>query len=60
MNATVSDLVEAIGEQTVELRLLRRELSDLQVESNLKDQEINALKEALDKIEEKETKKKEK
>ena len=60
MNATVSDLVEAIGEQTVELRLLRRELSDLQVASNLKDQEINALKEALDKIEEKETKKKEK
>ena len=45
MNATVDDLVSTIGEQTVELRLLRNALSELQVASNLKDQELTKVKE---------------
>ena len=56
MNATVNDLVATIGEQTVELRLLRQQLSDLQIASNLKDQEITKLTEAEAKVKEKKEK----
>ncbi len=44
MDATVDDLVGTIGEQTVELKLMRKAYRDLQIESNLKDQEITKLK----------------
>ena len=33
MNATVDDLVSTIGEQTVELRLLRQQVSALTIEN---------------------------
>ena len=44
MDATVNDLVATIGEQTVELRLLRQALASAQEASNLKEQEMNSLK----------------
>ena len=46
MDATVNDLVSTIGEQTVELKLLRRAYQDLQVAYNEQNQELTKLTEA--------------
>ncbi|MEK0326867.1 MAG: hypothetical protein QQN63_14310 [Nitrosopumilus sp.] len=51
MNATVDDLVSTIGEQTVELRLLRNALSELQLELSKVKEEFNACKTKNDKKE---------
>ncbi len=51
MDATINDLVATIGEQTVELRLLRQALSDAAIASNLKDQKITELNEKIESVE---------
>ena len=51
MNATVDDLVSTIGEQTVELRLLRNALGELQLELAKVKEEFDACKTKNDKKE---------
>ena len=60
MNATVDDLVATIGEQTIEIRLLKKQVLEFQQSSNLKDQEIIKLSVELDIFKEKKDNKKEK
>ena len=45
MNATVEDLLSTIGEQTVELRLLRQQVNALTINNNELNQELTKLKE---------------
>ncbi len=60
MNATVDDLVATIGEQTIEIRLLKKQVLEFQQSSNLKDQKIIRLSVELDIFKEKKDNKKEK